>query len=115
MQEYPIKRGYTKEFATRMVDGLTEFFDETPEEKDEHYLISYGSFARLEVYTGEKGKTLIVDSDSDMSIFDRLSEDEANKMVLDTNKRFRQYLEHVTGYNTKERKKNAEKAAKKAK
>lgn len=114
MQEYPIKRGYTKEFATRMVDGLTEFFGETAEENEGHYLISYGSFKRFEVYTGEKGKTLIVDSDSDMSIFDRFSEDEANEIVLDTNRRFRQYLEHVTGYNTKERKKNAEKAAKKA-
>ena len=58
--------------------------------------------------------TLVVDSESDMSIFDRFSEDEANEIVLDTNRRFRQYLEYVTGFNTKERKKNAEKAAKKA-
>ncbi len=114
MQEYPIKRGYTKDFETRMVDGLTEFFGETAEENKEHYLISYGSFRRFEVYTGEKGKTLIVDSDSDMSIFDRFSEEKANEIVLDTNRRFRQYLEHVTGYTTKERKKNAEKAAKKS-
>ncbi|MDE4909076.1 DUF5611 family protein [Methanogenium marinum] len=114
MQEYPIKRGYTKEFATRMVDGLTELFGETAEENEGHYLIIYGSFKRFEVYTGEKGKTLIVDSDSDMSIFDRFTEEEANGIVLDTNRRFRQYLEFVTGYNTKERKKNAEKAAKKS-
>ena len=114
MQEYPIKRGYTKEFATRMVDGLAEFFGETAEENEDHYLITYGSFKRFEVYTGEKGKTLIVDSDSDMSVFDRFSEEEANEIVLDTNRRFRQYLEYVTGYNTKERKKNAEKAAKKS-
>ena len=114
MQEYPIKRGYTKEFATRMVDGLAEFFGETAEENEGHYLITYGSFKRFEVYTGEKGKTLIVDSDSDMSVFDRFSEEEANEIVLDTNRRFRQYLEYVTGYNTKERKKNAEKAAKKS-
>ena len=114
MQEYPIKRGYTKEFATRMVDGLAEIFGETAEENEEHYLITYGSFKRFEVYTGEKGKTLIVDSDSDMSVFDRFSEEEANEIVLDTNRRFRQYLEYVTGYNTKERKKNAEKAAKKS-
>ncbi|MFA5394566.1 MAG: DUF5611 family protein [Methanomicrobiales archaeon] len=114
MQEYPIKRGYTKDFETRMVDGLTEFFGETAEVNEGHYLISYGSFKRFDVYTGEKGKTLVVDSESDMSIFDRFSEDEANEIVLDTNRRFRQYLEYVTGFNTKERKKNAEKAAKKA-
>ena len=114
MQEYPIKRGYTKEFVTRMVDGLAELFGKTAEENEGHYLITYGSFKRFEVYTGETGKTLVVDSDSDMTIFDRFTEEEANEMVLDTNRRFRQYLEHVTGYNTKERKKNAEKAAKKA-
>ncbi len=114
MQEYPIKRGHTTDFEIRMVNGLTEFFGKAAEENEGRYLITYGSFKRFEVYTGEKGKTLIVDSESDMSIFDRLSEDEANEVVLDTNRRFRQYLEHVTGYNTKERKKNAEKAVKKA-
>ena len=113
MTEYQIKRGFKTGLSERMIDGLEKFFEVAADEADGHHSIAYGSFARLEVYTGEKEKTLICESESDMGIFDRMPEEEANAIVLDTNKRFRQYLEYVTGYNTKERKKNAEKAAKK--
>ncbi|MBT8507162.1 hypothetical protein AZH53_01785 [Methanomicrobiaceae archaeon CYW5] len=113
MTEYQIKRGFKTGLSERMTDGLEKYFGVTADETDGRYSISYGSFLRLEVYTGEKEKTLICESESDMGIFDRMPEDEANAVVLDTNKRFRQYLEYVTGFNTKERKKNAEKAAKK--
>jgi len=113
MTEYQIKRGFKTGLSERMTDGLEKYFEVTGDEEGGHYSISYGSFARLEVYTGEKENTLICESESDMGIFDRMEEGVANAMVLDTNKRFRQYLEYVTGYNTKERKKIAEKAAKK--
>ncbi len=114
MTEYQIKRGFKTGLSERMIDGLEKYFEATAREDGSHYSISYGSFSRLEVYTGDNEKTLICESESDMGIFDRMPEEEANAMVLDTNKRFRQYLEYVTGYNTKERKKNAEKAAKKS-
>ena len=113
MTEYPIKRGFKTGLSERMRDGLEKYFAVSGRQEGSHYSISYGSFSRLEVYTGGKESTLICESESDMGIFDRMPEEEANAVVLDTNKRFRQYLEYVTGYNTKERKKNAEKAAKK--
>ena len=112
MTEYQIKRGFKTGLSERMKDGLEKYFEVTAHDNDGRYSISYGSFARLEVYTGENEKTLVCESESDMGIFDRMPEEAANAMVLDTNKRFRQYLEYVTGYNTKERKKIAEKAAK---
>lgn len=102
MQEYQIKRGFTKEFKGRMVEGLVKFFESKPEEKDGHYLISYGALKRLEVFAGETGKTLVVDTESDMTLDD-------DTVILDTNSRFRKYLEYVTGYNAKERAKKAQK------
>ena len=102
MTEYQIKRGYKTGLSERMTDGLEKYFGVAAEEADGRYSISYGSFKRLEVSTGDKEKILICESESDMGIFDRMTEDEANGIVLDTNKRFRQYLEYVTGFNTKE-------------
>ena len=106
MQEYPIKRGHTKEFDRRMVEGLEKFFGSGGAKENGHYIVAYGALARLEVWVGEKGKTLVVDTESDRSIED-------DDVILDTNKRFRQYLEYVTGFNAKERAKRAKKAAEK--
>ena len=60
----------------------------------------------------EKGNLLCVDTQSRSDLYDSFSEDEADKIVLDTNRKFRDYLEYVTGYNTKERKKKATEAVK---
>ncbi len=103
MQEYSIKRGYGKNLAESMVQGLRDLFETEPEESGGHYVISYGALKRLEVWTGEKGKTLIVDTESNMEVDD--------EMIVDTNRRFRKYLEQVTGYSSKERAKKAKKAS----
>ncbi|MBN1194998.1 MAG: DUF5611 family protein [Methanomicrobiaceae archaeon] len=102
MQEYPIKRGFTKGFETRMVEGLKAYFDMAPKESGGKYTITYGALRRLEVCLGPNGKTLVVDTESDTSMED-------DELILDTNRKFRQYLEHVTGYNSKERAKKAKK------
>ena len=102
MQEYPIKRGHTKEFRDKMVEGLEKFFEAAPVESGGHYAISYGALKRLEVFTGETGKTLVVDTESDLTV-------ESDDVILDTNSRFRRYLEYVTGYTAKERAKKAQK------
>ncbi|MDG6257378.1 MAG: DUF5611 family protein [Methanomicrobiaceae archaeon] len=102
MQEYPIKRGFTKGFEVRMVEGLATYFTTQPEKSGDRYHISYGALRRLEVSTGEKGKTLVVDTESDRSI-------EEDEVILDTNRRFRDYLQYVTGYNAKERAKKMQK------
>ncbi|WP_301664347.1 DUF5611 family protein [Methanoculleus frigidifontis] len=103
MQEYSIKRGYGKNLAENMVQGLRDQFGIEPEESDGHYVVSYGALKRLEVWTGEKGKTLIVDTESRTDVDD--------ETIIDTNRRFRRYLEQATGYNSKERAKKAKKMA----
>jgi hypothetical protein len=102
MQEYPIKRGYKEGFEERIVEGLEKYFGTAPAETDGHYIISYGVLKRLEVYTGEGGKTFVVDTESEMTVDD-------DAIILDTNRRFRQYLEYVTGFSAKERAKKAKK------
>ena len=62
--------------------------------------LAYGAFSRLTVYI--ENKKLIVDSESNKVIKD--------EEILDTNKRFRIFLEEATGYTAKERLKMAKKA-----
>ncbi len=104
MQEYQIKRGYTKQLTDSMVQGLRDQFGVEPTiSADSHYTISYGALLRLEVWIGEGGKTLVVDTDADKNADDEI--------ILDTNRRFRNYLQQVTGYTAKERAKKAKKMA----
>ena len=105
MQEYQIKRGYTKTLAESMVQGLRDQFGVEPTvSEDGHYIISYGALLRLEVWLGSGGKTLIVHTEAD-----KTADDET---ILETNRRFRNYLQQVTGYTTKERAKKAQQAVK---
>jgi len=102
MQEYQIKRGYTKQLADSMVQGLRDLFETEPAvSADGHYTISYGALLRLEVWSGESGKTLVVDTEADKNADD--------ETIIDTNRRFRNYLQQVTGYTAKERAKKAKK------
>ncbi|MDV0444286.1 DUF5611 family protein [Methanorbis rubei] len=110
MQEYEVKRGMTKDLPDRIAAGFTDIFEATPAEKDGHYKISYGSMSRLEVWAGEKNKTVIVDTETNKEVL-AMPDEQADKIILDTNKRFRQYLDHITGFTTKERVKRAKKAA----
>ena len=102
MQEYAIKRGFGKSLATSMVDKLTEHFGCEPVQDGDVYRISYGALEALEVSLGSGGKTLCVSTVSKQNCDD-------DQVILDTNRRFRMYLDHVTGYNTKERTKRAKK------
>ena len=62
--------------------------------------MSYGAFARLAVWLDKK--KLYVDSESNKGV--------ADEVVLDTNKRYRVFLEEATGYTAKERLAKAKKA-----
>ncbi|MBR1368680.1 hypothetical protein RJ53_03825 [Methanocalculus chunghsingensis] len=99
MQEYPVKRGQTKDLEERLIKGFVDIFGVEAEEKDGHYSIAYGAIKRLEVWPGEKGKTVFVDTESDINASDDL--------ILDSNKKFRVYLDLITGFSTKERVKRA--------
>jgi hypothetical protein len=102
MQEYQVKRTSQKSLPGTMVDQLKECFGAEVTEKDGHYRISYGALKMMEVSLGPGGKTLVVDTDSDTGAPD--------EVIIDTNKRFRTYLEQVTGFSAKERLKKAKKA-----
>jgi len=95
MQEYPVKRGFTKDLNTTIVDGLKECFGTEVKKQGDHYQIRFGALRLLDVTTGRGGKTLIVRTESDKEASD--------EMILDTNRRFRKYLDMVTGFSTKER------------
>ncbi|HON81519.1 MAG TPA: DUF5611 family protein [Methanoregulaceae archaeon] len=99
MQEYPVKRGMTSDLGSRMVDALRECFDAEVRTAGDHYQIRYGALKLLDVSVGKTGKTLIVHTESDSGSSD--------EVILDTNRRFRRYLDITTGYTTKERVKKA--------
>ncbi|MBP1929390.1 hypothetical protein J2741_001937 [Methanolinea mesophila] len=101
MQEYQVKRTSIKTLPVAMVDQLKECFGAEVTEKDGHYRIGYGALTRMEVSLGPGGKTLVVDTESDTGASD--------ETIIDTNKRFRVYLERVTGFTAKERLKKAKK------
>ena len=99
MQEYPIKRGLTKDLETRIVAELRTCFGEEPEKTANGYRIKSGALKRLDVSIGTDGKSVIIDTESDLSASD--------DVIIDTNKRFRKYLDAITGFSTKERVKRA--------
>lgn len=95
MQEYPVKRGYTKNLQETIGIKLKECFDVVPVRDAGHFRITYGALKMLDVSCGKEGKTLLVNTVSDTGATD--------EVILDTNRRFRRYLDEVTGYSTKER------------
>ncbi|MCU0629600.1 MAG: DUF5611 family protein [Methanoregulaceae archaeon] len=99
MQEYPVKRGFSKNLPATMVEQLKECFGTEPKHKEGHYQISYGALKVLDASLGADGKSIIIRTESDLKVTD--------ETILDTNRRFRKYLDAVTGYNTKERVKKA--------
>ena len=99
MQEYPVKRGLTKDLDARMVAEMRNWFGGEPAGSGSGYRISYGALKRLDVKAGAGNKTVIIDTESDMNVSDEI--------IIDTNRRFRRYLDAVTGLSTKERVKRA--------
>lgn len=113
MHEYDVKRGKTSDLEERIQTGFKEIFEIEPTVNDGHYCASYGSIKHLEVWCGEKNKTVIIDTQTDKSVLE-LSDAEADKIILDTNKKFRKFLDYVTCFTTKERVKRSKKAVEKS-
>jgi hypothetical protein len=99
MQEYPIKRGLTKDLDTRIATELRNCFGVEPEKAGNKFRIRYGALRRLEAAGGAGGKSLVVDTESEVSASD--------EVIIDTNRRFRKFLDAMTGFSTKERVKRA--------
>lgn len=99
MQEYPIKRGLTKDLEDRIPAELKNCFGVEPVKDGLTFRIKFGALILLEATATDKGKSVIVNTQSDVSATD--------EVIIDTNKRFRKFLDAVTGFSTKERVKRA--------
>jgi hypothetical protein len=105
MQEYQVKRGHTKDLAGDVEKAFIEGFGVRPEKNGNTYAITYGALSRMEVRIGEGDSAITVATVS------KGDADEAT--ILDTNRRFRTFLDRVTGFTSKERVKRAKKAVEK--
>jgi hypothetical protein len=85
----------TKDLDARIVAELKNCFGVDPEKTAKGYRIASGALRRLDVSVGTGEKSVIIDTESDMSASD--------EVILDTNKRFRKFLDAITGFSTKER------------
>ena len=96
--EYSLKRGFRPDLER--IKGVleTEFLTEARQE-GEKLTLSYGALKSIEVWI--EGKKLAVVTESEPGVNDGL--------VLETNKRFRNFLESATGYTAKQRLKMAKK------
>lgn len=103
MQEYKLKRGNSPDIE-RVYEELQACFPSEIIRDGDKLTTSYGAMSELSVWMN--GKLLAVDTVSD-------AEGLADEVILDTNKRFRDFLLKATGYTAKERVKKAKKAVSK--
>jgi hypothetical protein len=92
LMEYTTKRGFKPDLE-RIKDVVETEFPSEVRQEEQKLLLSYGALKRIEVWI--EGKKLAVVTESAPEIGDDL--------VLDTNKRFRNFLEKATGYMAKQR------------
>src|SRR5665648_38333 len=103
MQNYKLKRGFTPEIQ-RIKALLDENFPCTFTEIEGGYEFSYGAFKSCRVWI--ENQRMMVDTVSNTNTTD--------DVVLDTNSRYRKFLEPATGYTAKQRLANMKKDAQKA-
>jgi len=94
MREYKIKRGLSADIE-RIREILSREFPVEIREDGEVLILSYGAFEELRVAV--RDNKLLVESKPKVGVTD--------EVILETNKRFRRFLDDATGYTTKERKK----------
>ena len=92
LMEYSFKRGFKPDLE-RIRSVLTEEFPTEITEAEGKLQLSYGALKSICIWI--EGKKLNVTTESDSGAVDQV--------VLDTNKRFRDFLEKATGYTAKQR------------
>jgi len=90
--EYSFKRGFKPDIE-RIRSVIAEEFPCEVSEADGKLQLSYGALKSISIWI--EGKKLNVTTESDSGA--------ADQVVLDTNKRFRDFLEKATGYTAKQR------------
>jgi hypothetical protein len=100
-QEFAFRRGFKKDAPKRVIEALKSCFGVDASLQDDECVLSYGALQKMRVRVGE---TLLVDTES--------KKDVPEEVAIDTNARFRCFLDKATGYTTKQRAKKAQEAAK---
>jgi len=95
-----LKRGFKPDIA-RIKTALEEEFPSEVREENSHLFTSYGALKSLDAWI--EGKKL--------SVVTEAVPDAGDVEILDTNKRFRNFLEKATGYTAKQRLQMAKKEA----
>jgi hypothetical protein len=90
--DYSFKRGFKPDLV-RIHKALEEEFPTEIKEEDGKLLLGYGALKSINVSI--TGKKLTVTTESVIGADDA--------QAMDTNKRFRNFLEKATGYNSKQR------------
>ncbi len=104
MEEFEVKRGSTKDLASRIPIELARHFGSEPEPAGDGYAVAYGAIRRLVATPGPEGKTLRVEIETDTSVDD-------DAVILDTIRKRNAFLESATGFSSKERVKRSKKKA----
>lgn len=102
MEEFEVKRGSTKDLASRIPIELARHFGREPEPVGDGYAIAYGAIRRLVATPGPKGRTLRVEIETDPAVDDAV--------ILDTIRKRNAFLEAATGFSSKERVKRSKKS-----
>ncbi len=102
MEEFEVKRGFTKDLSTRIPIELRRCFGSDPEPVGDGYAIAFGAIRRLVATPGPAGKTLQIEIETENGVDD-------DAVILDTIRKRNAFLEAATGFNSKERVKRAKK------
>ena len=102
--DYSFKRGFKPDMK-RIRKALEEEFPTEIKEADGMLSLSFGALKSIQVSINNKKLNVSTESDSDAK----------DDQILDTNKRFRNFLEKATGYHAKQRLQIAKKEVSKEK
>jgi len=92
LMEYKLKRGFSAD-PERILSAIREEFPVEVSRQQDRLSLSYGALRRIEVWVENKKLNVVTESDPGAS----------DAIVLDSNKRFRNFLEKATGYSAKQR------------
>ena len=90
--DYPFKRGIKPDIE-RIQKALEEEFLTDIRNEDGKLTLSYGAMKSIAVWVENKRLNVVTESAQGLS----------DSVILDTNKRFRDFLEKATGYTAKQR------------
>jgi hypothetical protein len=102
--DYPFKRGFKPDIE-RVRGALEEEFPSEIRQEDGRLTLSYGAMKSIAVWIENKRLSVVTESAPGI----------ADDVILDTNKRFRNFLEKATGYTAKQRLEMAKKEVSKGK